>query len=280
MELRCRTIDRLSVFQKELGYLQNPTIRQFAEAAIGLLPDYFFEVAASSTGKFHPSYALGNGGLVRHTKAAWKFADELLRLEMYATHYSQDERDLMVVALMLHDGWKHGKEATAGKYTVAEHPTVCAEWIKKTPELTAMLPAEQIDFLCGCIASHMGEFCTDYRTKKQILPKPKTAAQKFVHQCDLLASRRWLNVDFGDDYYEGVQAEPVKTESPAEKDPALTDTVNSIIEKCKTLTEKGVKRNDMYAVISDLNGGNRNPNSITNAATAKEILKKLEDLDV
>lgn len=271
---------KVSVFNKQLGYVKDPKIKAFAEKAIGMLPDYFFEVAASSTGKYHPAYALGNGGLVRHTKAAVEIANEMYRMEMYDRVYSAEQKDLMLVALMLHDGWKHGPDATAGKYTVAEHPTVCADWIKAAPELTEMLTPEQIDFLCGCIASHMGQWCTDYKSGRQILPKPATPAQKYVHMADYLASRKFLLFDFGDDYYEGVKAEPVETESPAEKDPVLTDTVNSIIEKCKTLTEKGVKRNDMYAVISDLNGGNRNPNSITDAATAKEILKKLEDLDV
>ena len=268
----------MNVFHQQLGYLKDPKIKAFAEKAIGMLPDYFFDVAASSTGKYHPTYALGSGGLVRHTKAACKFADELLRLEMYATHYSQDERDLMIVALMLHDGWKHGAEATAGKYTVAEHPTVCAEWIKETPELSSMLTPEQVDFLCGCIASHMGEFCTDYRTKKQILPKPKTAAQKFVHQCDLLASRKWINVDFGDDYYAGVSKPEEKKDDVQAVDPELTAAIGKIVERCKALIDGGVSRNAVYDVISGLNNGNRNPNSITSADKAKEILTALEDV--
>lgn len=270
-------INRLQVFQTELNYIHNQTIRRFAETAIQLLPDYFFEVSSSSTGKYHPAYALGVGGLVRHTKAACKFADELLRLEMYAAHYSQDERDLMIVALLLHDGWKHGPEAQAGKYTVAEHPTVCAGWIKNTDALTSILPAEQIDFLCGCVASHMGEFCTDYRTKKQILPKPKTAAQKFVHQCDLLASRRWLIVDFGDDYYKGPSEEPKSDAAPdTVTNDDLQKTITPIVALCKKLIDNGVNRNAIYDVIAAKNGGNRNPNSISDINTANEILSALE----
>ena len=64
-------------FIKELEYIKNDDIRGFAKLALENLPDYFFDVAASSTGKYHPTYALGNGGLVRHTKAAVRIAFEL-----------------------------------------------------------------------------------------------------------------------------------------------------------------------------------------------------------
>lgn len=249
-------------------------IYQFAVKAIEMLPDYFFEVAASSTGKYHPSYALGPGGLVRHTKAAVKIAHELLGLDMYSHAYKSDEQDLMLVALMLHDGWKHGSDPVPGPYTVATHPTVCADWIKSS-ELKDMLPEAQIDFLCGCIASHMGQWNTDYKTRRAILPVPKTAAQKFVHQADYLASRKYLVFDFGDDYYEPVKPE-TKPEA-SEKDPALDATVADIISLCKQAIDAGTDRNAVYRIISELNNGNRNPNSITSIEVAETIKKKLEE---
>ena len=168
---------------------------------MSLLPDYFFRVAASSTGKYHPSFALGEGGLVRHTKAAVKIAHELLGLDMYSYYYTQNEQDLMLVALVLHDGWKHGPDAIAGKYTVAEHPIVCSSWIKNHAILSSMLEENQINFLCGCIASHMGQWNKDYKLNRTILPAPRTPAQKFVHQADYLASRKYLIFDFGNSYY-------------------------------------------------------------------------------
>ena len=64
-------------FTKEIGYIKNPKYKENIEILIDLLPDYFFEVPASSTGKYHPSYALGDGGLVRHVKAAVRIGHEL-----------------------------------------------------------------------------------------------------------------------------------------------------------------------------------------------------------
>ena len=69
-----------------------------------VVPDYFWHVPASSTGKYHPNFAQGEGGLVRHTKAAMCVAEELLRLEefMYAN------RDIVYAAIIIHDCFKYG----------------------------------------------------------------------------------------------------------------------------------------------------------------------------
>lgn len=262
-------MNKVEVFEKELGWIVDPKIRAFGEKLTECAPDYFFEVAASSTGKFHPSYALGAGGLVRHTKAAAHILHELLSLEMF-NKYSQDTKDMMLVSIIAHDFFKHGLEATAGKYTVAEHPLVCADFIKGNAELCAMLEPEQVAFICGCISTHMGSFCTDYRTKKQILPKPTKGPQNMVHLADYLASRKYLIFDFGDEYYT---PEP----EPAEQtiDEELEALKASIVARCKEMIEAGVPQKNIYAIISDQNGGNRNPNSITTVEVGREVMGKL-----
>jgi len=229
-----------------------------------MLPDYFFTVAASSTGKYHPAYALGSGGLVRHTKAAVKFAHTLLGLEQYGC-FSQDEKDIILSALMLHDGWKHGSEYS--NFTVAEHPTVCAEWLKNTEELHGYLSDSNFEILTSGIASHMGEFCTDYKTKKQILPKPETDIQKFIHLCDYLASRKWLPVDFEGDCYDGSY------KAVSEVD----NTIASIITECKAKIADGVSRDNVYGAIQEV-AGVKNPNKITDNAVAIAVLDKIKEL--
>ena len=56
-------IDKTRVFAKELLLIEDKYIRETTEKIITELPDYFFRTAASSTGKYHPKYALGDGGL-------------------------------------------------------------------------------------------------------------------------------------------------------------------------------------------------------------------------
>ena len=125
---------KIKAFEDELNFIINPQIRLFAETAIGSLPDYFFEVPASSTGKYHPSYSLGSGGLLRHTRAAVRIAIELSRIEWW--NFSQDEMDLIVVSLMLHDGWKSGLPKQ--EFSVADHPNVAVFALKQQTDLQTL----------------------------------------------------------------------------------------------------------------------------------------------
>lgn len=159
-----------------------------------MLPDYFFKVAASSTGKYHPSFALGDGGLVRHTKVAVRIAKELFDDESIGYMYTDDEKDLIIIGLIMHDGLKHGKSFE--KYTKFDHPILMADFIKDNQEKLSLSPSD-IQFLSDVISSHMGPWNTNSYSDV-ILPKPKNKYQRFVHMCDFLASRRFLDVNFND----------------------------------------------------------------------------------
>jgi hypothetical protein len=165
----------------------------FVIACFALVPDYFWTIAASSTGKYHPGYALGEGGLVRHTKAAVGLAHDMLSLEFYQTKFSEIERDIIIAALILHDTVKHGKGEA---YTVFGHPLLAAELIRKCNAEAEMLTPKQETLLCSAIASHMGQWTTSKYAPGVTLPKPKTEMQKFVHLCDYLASHRYLEYQF------------------------------------------------------------------------------------
>ena len=179
-------------FSKELEYIKSEKIKSACQKMIELLPDYFFEVPASSTGKYHPDYALGEGGLLRHTKAAVRIACELLNDPCIGDKYTQDEKDLMIMALILHDGLKSGLNHE--KYTRFDHPILIADYIMDNEEELG-LEVEEIEFLCDAVKTHMGSWTTDY-DGVEVLEKPKTKYQNFVHMCDYLASRKCLLVPF------------------------------------------------------------------------------------
>ncbi len=180
-------------FTTELNYICNEDIKNFTKVALDSLPDYFFEVAASSTGKYHPSYALGSGGLVRHTQAATRFANHLLQLEHNQNKFTERERDCIISAIILHDGWKHGNKGSS--FTTHEHPQVCADWIKSNELFDDFLPEEDRNIISDAVSSHMGQWNSTKRSKV-ILNKPETDIQKFVHTCDYLASRKDIEVLF------------------------------------------------------------------------------------
>lgn len=184
--------EKIACFKRELEYIDNLRYRKSAEVLIGLLPDYFFSVAASSTGRYHPQFALGNGGLLRHTKTAVRIAKEMFGSESLTGGYSKDEKNLMIIALIVHDGLKYGVEKSES--TKFEHPVLICDYIKENKDKT-MFTDEDVQFLTHVISSHMGAYNTN-ENSEIVLNKPETSPQLFVHACDYLASRKFLDVKF------------------------------------------------------------------------------------
>ncbi len=180
----------MEVFKKELSYIKDGNIKENVEHLLNNLPDYFYEIPASSTGKYHPAYTLGDGGLVRHTKVVAKIGYELLNNDSIGHVYNSEEKDLLIGAMLLHDGLKSGK--IKEKYTRIDHPLLVCEFIK---ENNKTLTDNQLFILTNSIESHMGQWNTDFNGN-EVLPKPSNKYQRFVHMCDYLASRKFLNVEF------------------------------------------------------------------------------------
>ena len=63
-----------------LETIQDDEIRTFAYVLVDNLPSYIWEVGASSTGKYHPAYSLGQGGLMRHQIAVVRFLNFFFEL--------------------------------------------------------------------------------------------------------------------------------------------------------------------------------------------------------
>ncbi len=185
--------EKIEIFKTEINYVKDSERKKDLKTLIGLLPDYFFEIPASSTGKYHPSFSLGEKGLVRHTKAAVRIAYELLNNNTVGAKFDAKDKDLIIMALTLHDGVKSGLEHS--KYTKFDHPLLVSKLIMENKEKLSM-EIDDIRKMCSMIESHMGEWTYDNYQKKEVLPKPRTAEQRFVHMCDFLASRKFLDIKF------------------------------------------------------------------------------------
>ena len=148
------------VFNKEYKYIKNKKYVDNLKIMVDLLPDYFFEIPASSTGKYHPDYATGEGGLVRHTKAVVRIAHELLENDSIGSIFTDNQKDLIIFTLVLHDGLKSGliKE----KYTRFDHPLLISKYIKDNKDKLT-LTDEEIDFICNAVEAHMGQWTGDYK---------------------------------------------------------------------------------------------------------------------
>ena len=185
-------LDKELVFTKELSYIKDSRILENSKKLINLLPDYFFEVPASSTGKYHPGFAQGEGGLVRHTKAAVRIAYEILSDDSLCNDYTDIDMDLVIIGLIMHDGFKYGLEK--GKYTLVNHPMIAAKVIRDNKD-NLTLSDEELSKLSGMVEAHMGPFNKDFNGNV-MMPLPKNKYEKFVHMCDLLASKKFLDIKF------------------------------------------------------------------------------------
>lgn len=185
--------EKTNYFKTEINYIKNEEKRDDLITLIGLLPDYFFEIPASSTGKYHPKFASSKNGLVKHTKVAVRIAYELLLNDVISDKFTEEEKDLIIMALILHDGLKLGKEQD--KYTKFDHPLLISKYIMENSDKLKS-STDEIRKLCSMIETHMGKWTIDPYTRKEVLPKPTTELQKFVHMCDYLSSKKFLAVEF------------------------------------------------------------------------------------
>lgn len=185
-------MNKVEQFEVELSYIKDEAIQEDCRTMIELLPDYFFHIPASSTGKYHPSYSLGEGGLLRHTKAAVRIGYELLQDPCIGNKYQDSEKDIMLMGLLLHDGLKSG--VVQEKYTRFDHPILMANYIMDH-KADLLMSDEELELLTSVIKTHMGPWTKDYNGE-EALEAPKTKYQNFVHMCDYLASRKCLLVPF------------------------------------------------------------------------------------
>lgn len=179
---------KYEVFNKELNYIQDETLKQNAKTILNNLPDYFYTVQAASSGKYHPAYALGNGGLIRHTKAAVYFANTLFNIYKLDNH----TKDLIIISLLIHDGLKKG--IPEEQYTRFDHPLLIGELLIKIKEQLT-LTEDEIKEITNNVSSHMGKWNTN-NYSDVVLPLPTTVTEKLVHMCDFLASRKQIHFEF------------------------------------------------------------------------------------
>lgn len=188
-------MEKEKMFEQELSYIKKEEYKTSLIKILESLPEYWYHEAASSTGKYHPDYALGEGGLLRHSKAAMRIGYELLENPAIGEKYTSREKDLMLMSLLVHDGLKLG--IPEEKYTRFDHPILMGQYIIENEEKFG-LSHEDATFMQEVIKTHMGYWTTDYQGN-DVLEKPKTKYQNFVHMCDFLASRKCLLVPFDKD---------------------------------------------------------------------------------
>ena len=189
-------LDKTSYFKDQLDKFETEDIRAFTELCIKDVPEYFFEIPASSTGKHHNETDCLEHGLVYHTISAFKILNYILEIEKLNPTYKLNNRmrDLMRSAVLLHDSHKQGTQEEYDKAeehsTAFRHPLYAAKFVLEYKDC-GIISRKEIMKISQLIASHMGVWNTDSHNEGETvrLPVPTLPEEKIVHLADYLGSR-------------------------------------------------------------------------------------------
>ena len=174
-------------FHNQIEKIKNEKWKLGCKELAKLLPPYFWVVAASSSGKYHPKCDLGNGGLVRHSIMVATCAVDLVEAEIFVED-NDINKDMALIAGLFHDCLKQG--VTCSGHTVFEHPILAADFMKE--KLKDYIEEPYLSVICSSVRTHMGKWTTSAYAPDLILDKPSTAFQKLVHTADYIAARKYI----------------------------------------------------------------------------------------
>ena len=176
---------RIEHFKRELNLIKDWELREIVSAYMEeRVPDYFYEIGASSSGKYHPAFSQGVGGLVRHTKAVVMFAEELLRMSSYA-YMKEEYKDYVIAACIVHDTIKYGFDKEINTSDYRSHASNASYAFRQF-----CLDCDYVPhfLLLNAISSHMGQWSTDKEDR------PFTSVDRCVHMADYMASRSFIDI--------------------------------------------------------------------------------------
>ena len=216
--------EKISCFAFELSEIKDENLKKFLTIILEGTGDWFYHDPASTSGKYHPKYALGDGGLMRHTRAVAYWTKELYRTELFDVNERQAE--LLYVAAILHDIRKH--TATGGyiqKHARAGYDLILATQAEH-PEL---LSKEEAQYMSDAVSTHMGVWGV-----KDGERKPTSDAEKLLHIADYSASRKEIIMEFANAPIE------LPKMSALPKIPTIESLINEKKEEKPTEEEKPI----------------------------------------
>lgn len=178
------------VFKEELAYI--PHTREFVLDCFGkLTPAYFWDIAASSSGKHHPKIANRKHGLIIHTKLCVWWGRKL------AESFYNYDMEIVIASLLLHDIQKFGTEMSVydGKPTLASytstHGMLLAVQIRQLlKEQHKSIGYGKYETITACVGLHMGKWTDELLGDKWIKEYRNNDNVKIVQLADYCASRK------------------------------------------------------------------------------------------
>lgn len=148
----------ISFFNDELSKIQNKALREAVREELSYAPAWFWYAPSSSTGKYHPDYANGDGGLCRHIKCVCYLVVE------YARCLKQLNADVLISAALLHDLYKFGggseiEDTQCSRRQYRAHGAIAGDvlWGRLVKKYDKSYASEW-KLMCEAIRMHMGRF--------------------------------------------------------------------------------------------------------------------------
>ena len=179
-------------FKTELSLIKNELIKEFV---IKILNDDVYEGnfinAASSTGKYHPTFANDKNGLVNHTKAVAKVAYVLCNAR------PDIDSDIILASCILHDMMKY---SASYNYTSMEHAEAMYNHIIRfyvNSDSIFNSIKNKISDIALIIKYHMGYFGSESINEylNEINNTKIRDMILLVHYSDMIVSRHWYGTD-------------------------------------------------------------------------------------
>lgn len=179
MDYSKKTLNELLSY--EVAQIDDDEIRNFVKMTLDSVDPIHRIKPASSTGKYHPKYAAGEGGLIRHTKVVVRNVIEFIR----ATPAIECEKDELIAAAIIHDMWKY-PEGRDHEFTAFDHPALGGQWCKD----------HGFETIGRLVAAHQGIWTTSRQMPGFENKQPRKFDEWVLHYSDLMASRAYLACDF------------------------------------------------------------------------------------
>ena len=164
----------LSVFKDIFASINDDKIRLFAETVAKIIPEYVFQIPAGISGQYNSASDLADKGLIRHIQDSHTILMMILTSDYAKIKFSPHERDMMIVANMFCDAFKHGwqEDYIVSHMPHYDHPKLAADIIKS---IKGILSINELNFIANCIESHMGHSVVNRPDNCDIeLPAPDT----------------------------------------------------------------------------------------------------------
>jgi hypothetical protein len=176
----------VSAFKVELSKIKSDDLRKITKDILLKCNDYCVDMPASSTGKYHPAFDAGTGGLIRHIKVVCRNVETFL---LMMPQYDGPEWDIPYIAAILHDCAKYTKKDQ--QYSHEEHPNLVATIIRQFDH-------PFIERIAKCAETHMSRWNT-CRHSKEVMPTPKNMEHMIVAMADMIAAQKWNMATFDED---------------------------------------------------------------------------------